>query len=324
MKQITQNNFCEVLQAARRPWHDGYYAFWSSLWNGVTTDPVLMQVPVDDHLVHRGDGVFDTFICRGGAVYNLDAHLARLERSAAALGLVWSGGCEGIRARTLETLRAAGRPDCCGRVMLARGPGSFGISPYDSPEPALYIMVYRSPEPFMRLHPEGASVRRSTVPVKAAQYASVKSCNYLPNVFMKREAVDWGVDFVATFDGAGNLAEGATENFGIVTVDGELAFPRLEHVLAGTTMLRLVELARGAIADGVLKRVVFRDIPETEVRSAAEMLVVGTMIGVVSVRAYEGAAIGSGVPGPAGCDLATRLERDMTVETAMRTVFHGC
>ena len=39
---------------------DNYLAFYSSRLGGITLDPALMVVPMDDHLVHRGHAVFDT------------------------------------------------------------------------------------------------------------------------------------------------------------------------------------------------------------------------------------------------------------------------
>ena len=321
MKMIDFSNYLEVLSGLRKPWHEKYYAMYSSVLGGVVLDPVLMQVPLDDHLVHRGDGVFDTFKCVGRGAYNLDAHLRRLMRSAAAIGLGWPGGIDEIRALTLATLAEADQDDCSGRVMIARGPGSFGVSPYESPVPALYIVVYAAGVPFMKTHPEGASVRRSQVPVKAARFATVKNCNYLPNVMMKRESVDWGVDFVVGFDSDGFMAEGATENFGIVTRDGEFLFPRMESVLDGTTMLRVMQLAEALVDSGDLEKIAFRDITEAEVRTAAEMLIVGTTINVVSVRTFEGVPIGEGVHGPVGRALAGLLERDIELNDALRTLY---
>ena len=56
--------------AARRPaWAANYHAMYSSVFGGIVTDPALMLVPADDHVVHRGDGVFETLKCVGGAVY---------------------------------------------------------------------------------------------------------------------------------------------------------------------------------------------------------------------------------------------------------------
>ena len=319
MKRIDLSNYTEALVRSRQPYQASYFAMYSSLLDGLLTDPVLMQLPVDDHLVHRGDGVFETCKCVAGGIYLLNAHLSRLERSAAAIGIRWAGGMDAVRALTLETARAARRDDCSIRIILARGPGGFGVSPYEPPAPALYIVVYGLGRPFMALHPEGASVRRSTIPAKPAEMAEIKNCNYLPNVLMKRESVDWGVDFVVGYDARGHLTEGPTENAGMVTHNRELVFPRLENILAGTTMLRVAELAKGLLATGELRDIQFRDITEAEVRASAEMLIVGTTLNVVAVRSYEGQPIGAGRPGPVWQRLQTLLEEDLLQNAAMRT-----
>jgi len=323
MRRISREDYLAALDAGRKPYQDGYYAMYSSLLGGVVTDPVLMQLPIDDHLVHRGDGVFDTFKCVDGAIYNLDAHLLRLERSAAAIGIRWPGGLDELRDLSVETLRAGGRRVCSGRVMLARGPGGFGVNPYEPPGPALYIIAYALGAAFMDRHPAGARVRRSRIPAKPSQFAEIKNCNYLPNVLMKRELVDWGVDFVVGYDADDHLTEGATENVGIVTRSGELAFPRLENILAGTSMLRLMELAREQVGSGALRGVVMRDITEAEVLDAAEVLIVGTTINVVAVCEYEGSAIGAGTPGPVWRLLNGLLEWDIAGNGALRTPVWG-
>jgi len=173
----------------------------------------------------------------------------------------------------------------------------------------------------MERHPGGARVRRSLVPVKPARFITVKNCNYLPNVMMKREAVNWGVDFVVGFDDNGFMAEGAAENVGIVTQAGELLFPCMGSVLDGTTMLRVMHLAEALLASGDLKRVAFRDITEQSVRQAAEMLIVGTTINVVSVNEFEGAPVGDGKPGPVGCALNDLLARDISTNDEIRTSY---
>jgi len=319
MKRINLSNYTEALVRNRQPYQAKYFAMYSSLLDGLVTDPVLMQLPVDDHLVHRGDGVFETCKCVAGAIYDLAAHLIRLERSAAAIGIRWPAGMDAVRSLTLATARAAAQRDCSIRVILARGPGSFGVNPYESPVPALYIIVYGLGQPFMDRHPAGATVRRSTIPAKPSEMAEIKNCNYLPNVLMKRESVDWGVDFVVGYDAQGHLTEGPTENAGIVTRQGELVFPRLENILAGTTMLRLVDLAQALLDTGELRAIRFRDITEDEVRVAAEVLIVGTTINVVAVRSYDGQPIADGRPGPVWRRLQTLLEDDILRNPAMRT-----
>ncbi len=321
MKQIDSSQYLEILAATRQSWQNRYYAMYSSILKGVVVDPVLMQVPVDDHLVHRGDGVFDTFKCVRRGAYNLDAHVKRLVRSASEIGLLWPEGVEDIRDKVIQTLTLANKDDCSCRVILARGPGGLGVSPYESPHPALYIVVYMSGTPFMRAHPEGACVNKSYVPVKSGNFATYKHCNYLPNVMMKREAVDAGVDFVVSYDMHGFLAEGATENAGIVTSERELLFPKMDYVLDGTTMLRVITIAEALVQDGTLKRVIFTDITEAMVCAATELLMIGTTLNVASACRYEGVLVGGGCPGPVGKRLDKMLAEDIAENEDMRTRF---
>src|ERR1035437_7237347 len=69
----------------RQPWQAGYYAMYSSGFGGIVTDPLLMLLPMDDHLVHRGDGIFEAFKVVDGALYNFQVHLDRLHDSARGL-----------------------------------------------------------------------------------------------------------------------------------------------------------------------------------------------------------------------------------------------
>lgn len=45
-----------------------FLAMYSSMFGGITTDPAAMVIPVDDHMVHRGHGVFDTAAIMDGLV----------------------------------------------------------------------------------------------------------------------------------------------------------------------------------------------------------------------------------------------------------------
>ncbi|CAL9195520.1 unnamed protein product [Musa hybrid cultivar] len=43
-----------------RTGEQNYSAMYSSIFGGITTDSAAMVIPMDDHMVHRGHGVFDT------------------------------------------------------------------------------------------------------------------------------------------------------------------------------------------------------------------------------------------------------------------------
>ncbi len=318
MKQVNQETFVETLTASRVAHQVPYYAFYSSLWDGYTLDPALMVLPVDDHLVHRGDGVFESFKCLNGAVYNLDGHLARLARSAKQVGLTYPGGIATIAKTVLEVLHAADQKDCSVRILLSRGPGSMGVSPSETAGTVLTIVVYGLGMPFMKRKPEGASVMTSTVPIKPPFFATTKHCNYLPNVLMKQEAESHNVDFAIGLDADGLIAEGPTENIGMITADGILLFPPLETILSGTTMLRVAELA---LEHRLVSGVEYRPIHHEILQAAQEVLITGTTLNVVSVVQVNGQAIQSGKPGTIVTQLDALLEADILHNTALRTPY---
>ncbi len=318
MNEITPNVFLDTLHATMRTGNVPYYLFYSSLLDGYVTDPALMLIPFHDHLTHRGDGVFETMKCLNGAVYNLDAHLQRLQRSAYLIGLTFRKGPEALREKVLQALEAAQQPQCAIRVLLSRGPGGMGVAPGESDGAALYILIYGSSEPFMHRHPQGATLRKSRVPVKSPIFATAKTCNYIPNVLMRAEADVWKVDFMVGVDAHGHITEGATENIGMVSKSGRLVFPPLDAVLAGTTMLRVSELAQHLETTGALKGVVFRPIREEELYDAHEILAVGTTLNVASVVEYNGRHVGDGKPGPIGRALDEMIERDTLENDALR------
>lgn len=61
--------------------------------------------------------------------------------------------------------------------------------------------------------------------------AQAKTCNYLPNVMMKKEALDRKLDFTIGFDDSNNVAESSTENIIIVNSAGYLVKPKPEFIL---------------------------------------------------------------------------------------------
>jgi branched-subunit amino acid aminotransferase/4-amino-4-deoxychorismate lyase len=319
VKLIGIDDLTEVLQRTSLPHQAAYAAMFNSWLGGITTDPRLMLVPVDDHLVHRGDGVFESLKCVDGAIYNMAPHLDRLLLSAAPLALTMPMSRDELENTIADTVRASGLQDAAIRILLSRGPGSFSVSPHDTVGPQLYIIVTQLSRPFMELHPEGAAAARSDIPVKHSMFSGVKSCNYLPNVLMAAEAKRKDVDFVISFDEADHIAEGATENIGIVDADGRLVFPQLGRILRGTTMVRVMELAEALVTEGLLTGVSFGDISTSMLQAAREVLIVGTTRNVTCVRSFDGNPIGAGNRGPVYQALGKRLHADVHGNASRRT-----
>jgi branched-chain amino acid aminotransferase len=305
---------------ARLPARDKeLYAMYSSVTDCIVTDPSIMAVPVDDHMVHRGDGVFESFKCTDGSIYNLDAHLGRLERSCAQLGIDLPVPLDEIADIVVQTVRAGGRRNVLVRLLLSRGQGTMGINPYACYHPELYIVVYELPEASIGELPEGVSVAVSKIPIKPGIFATVKTCNYLPNVLMKKEAVDLGVDFTVSLDEHRNLAEGATENIGIVTLGKELFMPPPDRVLAGTTARRALHFAKQLMKDRQLTSAEYRPISLGMARSAAEIHIYGTTPNITPVTVFDGKPVGKGSPGPIAGTLFNMLKEEMVPDSSRLT-----
>jgi len=295
------------------------YAMYSSVTDCIVTDPAIMAVPVDDHMVHRGDGVFESFKCMDGNLYNLAAHLERLESSCEQLGIVLPVPLDEMADIVVQTVLAGGRPAALVRLLVSRGPGTMGINPYDCFGPELYIVVYELSQANNDQMPDGVSVAVSKIPVKAGIFAKIKTCNYLPNVLMKKESVDLGVDFTISLDEGRNLAEGATENFGIVTLGKEFFMPPPDRVLAGTTARRALEFAKKLKEERVLTSAEYRPISLGMARSAAEIHIYGTTLNITPVIRFEGNPVGKGVPGPIARTLFEMLREEMVPDSTRLT-----
>lgn len=322
MKRFDFSDWPTLAETLHRPYHKTYYAMYSSVYGGIVTDPRLMMLPIDDHMVHRGDGVFEALKAVDGNIYNLTAHLERLVNSARGIALKLPVPLPELERIAIETARLAGQPTCMIRIYVSRGPGGFGVNPYECPSAQLYVVVTALGTPFMTLHPEGARLCTSSIPAKSADMAQIKNCNYAPNVLMKKEAVDRKIDFSMGFDERGFLTEGATENMGIVSSDNRLLFPNLDRILTGTTMLRTMTLSQALVRDGTLAFSGLADITLRDILAARELIVVGTTLNVVSGVEFDGHPIGTGKPGLIYQRLAALLETDMHENQAMLTSIH--
>ncbi|RLC31900.1 MAG: aminodeoxychorismate lyase [Deltaproteobacteria bacterium] len=314
---ITKENFFLHLGQHERPWQKDYLAMYSSQFQGITMDPDLMVLPVDDHLVHRGDGVFDVMRCVNGKIYLREAHLNRLERSARAISLGLPPEYVRVRDLVNALVTAGGEKDCLVRIVISRGPGSFGANPFDCPSSQIYINVVRFRGLDAQHYKKGITLVTSRIPIKRSFFANIKSCNYLPNVLMKMEAVQAGCQYSVGLDEDGYLAEGSIENIGVVTADGMLEFPETDRTLAGITAKRVSELAEKLVEEKRVRGVRFTRITPHQAYRAKEIFLTGTSINILPVVQYDGRPVGRGCPGPVCLRLSDLLWQDMTHNTEM-------
>ncbi|MDX9730618.1 MAG: aminotransferase class IV [Bdellovibrionales bacterium] len=279
MKRLDDASFVAALRARATGARSEYKAFYSTFLGGLTVDPHHMIVPLDDHMVHRGDAVFEAVKFLNRKVFALDRHFERLEQSARALDIQLPLKRAELREVVIQTVRASGLEAGLIRLFVSRGPGGFTTNPYESTGAEVYCAVTKLAPPKTEAYQQGVRVGLSGVAVKDGFWARVKSCNYLPNVLMKKEAVDRGFDFVVGRDENGFLTESSTENFAIIDDEGRLVLPPFERILRGVTAVRAMEL----MPDRSLNRLfTFADIQKSR---GAVML--GTTLDVLPVRSFQ-------------------------------------
>jgi len=300
-----------ALRALRERQPVKFSAFYSSQLGGIVTDPALMVLPFDDHMVHRGHGIFDTAGLVGGRIYDLEAHLDRFLGSAEKSRLKLAGSRAEMRDIIIRTTAASGVRDGAIRYWLSSGPGNLDLTPAAGATPGFFVIVFGGLAYPQRWYSEGLKVMTTTYPIKPPLYAITKATNYLPNVLMQMEAKEAGLDNGVFIDDEGFVGESSNMNVAFVTADGVLRHPRFVRVLAGCTSLRLLELAPHLQGSGLLTGVEVCDIPVDDARAAREMLLLGSSIKVAPIVEWDGRPIGTGAPGPVAPALLDLLENDM-------------
>jgi 4-amino-4-deoxychorismate lyase len=288
-----------------------FSAFYSSQLGGIVTDPALMVIPFDDHMVHRGHGIFDTAAIVNGRIYDLEAHLDRFLLSAERSRLALPGSREGMRDVIVRTTAASGCRDGSIRYWLSSGPGSLELSPAAGAEPGFFVMVFPGLSYPQRWYSEGMRVMTTTYPIKPPLYATTKATNYLPNVLMQMEAKAAQFDNGVFIDEAGFVGESSNMNVAFVTADGVLRHPKFDRVLRGCTSMRLLELAPALVQRGLIAGVDVCDIPVQDARRAREMFLIGSSVKVAPVIEWDRQPIGNGRPGPVANALLELLDEDM-------------
>ncbi|TKY74575.1 D-amino-acid transaminase [Spatholobus suberectus] len=292
-----------------------FLAMYSSIFGGITTDPAAMVIPMDDHMVHRGHGVFDTTTIMDGYLYELDQHLERFLRSASMAKINPPFDRGSIQRILIQTVSASKCRNGSLRYWLSAGPGDFELSPSGCHQPGLYAIVIQNLSP---INFRGVRVVTSSVPIKPPQFATTKSVNYLPNVLSKMEAEEVGAFVGIWLDGDGFVAEGPSMNVAFVSKEKELIMPQSDKILSGCTAKRVLTLAECLVREGKLRGIRMKNVTLEEGKNADEMMLLGSGILVRPVVQWDEQIIGCGKEGLITQTLLNLVIEDM--KSALPTV----
>ncbi len=276
---------------------DDFFIYYSTFLGGYTRDRLLMSVPIDDHIVHRGDGVFDNALCIDGNYYLLGQHIERFFFSANAIGIKPPFSQEDLKRLLIKLGIESGKKNFIARFFMSRGHGSMSVYPHEAVSPNLYVLIGKfSPAP-ERYFKTGMIAATSPTQMRPPISPQVKSVDYLSNALMELAAKGSGADSAIAIDASGNITEGSNKNVVVVGTDGILRVPPPEKILRGTTLARALEMSEKLLKKKIISEVRVENIPISEAYNAAEMLFFSTSFFVAPVVKYDGRTIGDGKPG---------------------------
>ncbi len=255
--------------------------------------PDRPAVHADDEGFLRGRAVFETLRVYRARPFRLEAHLQRLEGSAAALGLP-SPDRYAFAEAVRDAIAAGAEPDAVLRLLWT--PGREGVE-----SPTGLVLVSRLPSGLEQARKRG--LRLAVLPYAPGQrLAGSKSTSYAENLAAYDEARYRGCDDALLVAPDGTVLEAPTANVwwreGARLLTPSLAQP----ILPGVTRATLLELA-GPLGYEVEEGV----YPLARLARADEAFLTSSVREVMPVVELDGLPVGDGRPGPAAAALQRAL-----------------
>jgi len=255
-------------------------------------------VSVFDHGFLYGDGVYETIRSYGSRIFMRDLHLARLRRSADAIGLTipipehrWPALLHEAMTRNDVGHEYA---DAYLRITISRGAGDIGLDPALCPIPTVVIMTKPLHPPPPEQYRIGVNliIARTRRNLPSALSPQIKATNFLNNILAKREAIAAGAFDSILLNWESHLTECTVSNLFFVRA-GRLCTPALAcGLLDGITRNIVLSLAQEA------------QIPIEEghfgieaIYKANECFLTNTSMEVMPVTMVDGHPLGNGTPG---------------------------
>ena len=257
-----------------------------------------MVIPFDDHMVHRGHGIFDTAGIVNGRIYDLDAHLDRFLKSAERSKLKLPCSRDEMRDIIIKTTAASGRRDGSIRYWLSSG----HRQPRSDAGGRRRSGLLRDDLPGPRLSGEVEDRRRARDDDDLSDQAAALRDHQDHQLSAERADADGSegerLRQRRVHRSRRPRRRKLEHERRVRTHDNVLVHPKFDHILSGCTSLRLLELAQTLVKSGQLKDVKVSDITMDDALAAKEMLLIGSSVKVAGIVQWDEHTIGNGKPGP--------------------------
>jgi D-alanine transaminase len=237
-----------------------------------------------------GDGVYELIPVYSRVPFRMDEHLARLERSLAAVRIRNPYSRAEWRDIILQLVAKQPFEDQGVYFQVTRGVAKRDHALPKDAAPTVFVMSNPLVNPPQEL------VERGAAAVSAVDYrwhrCDIKSISLIGNCLLRQESADAGaVETILFRDG--NLTEASASNVFVVRGGVILSPPKSNLILPGITYDVIGEIAQAA---GLPLE--YRTVSEAEVRSADEIWITSSSKEVLAIVTLDGKPVAGGRPGP--------------------------
>jgi D-alanine transaminase len=213
------------------------------------------EVSIEDRGFQFGDGIYEVIRTYGGRPFELEAHLARLDRSAHALDFRQPYSRQQWGAHILEGIKQAGYQEAKVYLQVTRGVAPRDHA-YTTDLVPTVVMTVRELRPLSGAL-QAAGVDAMTIEDIRWGRCDIKSVNLLANVLARQQATRARM-FETILVKEGEVTEGAVSNVMAVRNGVVITAPEGPRILSGVTRGVVLQLARGPgtlpVEGGALRR----------------------------------------------------------------------
>jgi len=248
------------------------------------------RVPVLDRGFIFGDGVYELIPVYSRVPFRMEEHLARLERSLAAVRIRNPYSRAEWRDIILQLVAKQSFEDQGVYFQVTRGVAKRDHAFPKDAAPTVFVMSNPLVNPPQELVQSGAPAL--TAVDDRWLRCDIKSISLIGNCLLRQVSADVGAIETILFRD-GKLTEASASNVFVVKGGVILSPPKSNLILPGITYDVIAEIAQAA---GLPLE--YRDISEAEVRGADEVWVTSSSKEVLAIVTLDGKPVAGGKPGP--------------------------
>jgi len=248
------------------------------LYNDQFVSSEEAHVSINDRGYYFGDGVYEVFRIYNGVLFEKDAHMARLARSAQAVRINFPCSLAELEERLDRLVALNGINEGTLYMQLTRGEAKRA---HPFPEDATPVLMGYCTEAVRPLIAMRDGITAVTLADIRWLRCDIKSLNLLPNVLAKQEALDLG-SAEAILHRNGIVTECSASNIMIVKNGVLYTHPANNYILHGITREVILKLAE---TEGV--KVKLQAFTVEDLYDADEVFICGTTVELSLIHISE-------------------------------------